>query len=103
MTATDLRNESFSSLRDKLGDLRREVLCDLAVHGPCTTRQLANASRRDILTVRPRVTELLALGLVTLTGRDGHEGIYNVASQAEWETFRARATEERTTGQLQMI
>jgi predicted transcriptional regulator len=103
MTTTDIRNESFTTLRDKLNDLRRDVLCDLATHGPCTTRQLATLSRRDILTVRPRVTELLHCGLVVLHDRDGGEGVYRVALQSEWEAWRDQQLEEQTTGQLQMM
>lgn len=103
MNPTQIRNESFVTLRDSLNAMRREVLVALAQHGPCTTRQLAERSGRDILTVRPRVTELCELGLVLMDGRAGHEGIYRIASQAEWEVWRERLMEEQTTGQLQML
>lgn len=103
LTSLDVRDQNFLSLRDSLDENRREVLCDLAAHGPCTTRQLADATRRDILSIRPRVTELLQLGLVILHGRTEGQGIYRIADQSEWEQFRQRHLEETTTGQLQMI
>lgn len=103
MTSTDIRNENFHHLRSQLVEKCATVLRELAVHGPCTTRQLAQLSGRDILSVRPRITDLKDLGLVVLSGREGGEGIYAVASQSEWEQWHATVTEERTTGQLQMI
>lgn len=113
--------DSFAATRARLGDISREVLIDLAVHGPCTARQLAAASRRDILTIRPRITDLLKLGLVVSVEpslnhlspsnreRQGakcratipRENFYRVATQDEWEQFHAQLTEEITTNQMQ--
>lgn len=103
MNALDIRNDNFASLRDRLEDSRRDVLCSLAAHGPCTTRQLAQLSQRDILSVRPRITELKEVGLVVLAGRESGEGIYRVAAQPEWEAWHAAQLEEQTSGQLQLV
>lgn len=113
---------TFAAVRARLGEPCREVLIDLAVHGPCTPRQLADASRRDILHLRPRLTDLTKLGLVILAesslstlstsnaekkemryrNATPRENIYRVATQTEWEKFHAQLTEEITTNQLQL-
>jgi predicted transcriptional regulator len=103
MKPTDIRDQSFDTLRATLDDRRSLVLRQLAVHGPCTTRELATNAALDILSVRPRVTELLQLGLVILDGRERGEGIYRVATQGEWEAWHDEQMEQQTTGQLQMI
>lgn len=103
MSPVDIRNENFDSLRASLDERRRSVLCDLAQHGPCTTRQLAERSRRDILSVRPRVTELCQLGLVVLEHCVGREGVYSVRNQRDWELRHDRQMEEQTSGQMQLV
>lgn len=88
MKAVDFRNQTFEGIRARLGGLRREVYAGLVVHGPCTTRELARLTGIDILTVRPRVTELcLIYGLARcVSGHDG-EGIYAAVPGAEWESW----------------
>jgi len=103
MTAKEIRDQNFTSLRATLDERRREVLFALAQHDPCTTRQLALLSHRDVLSVRPRITELKDLGLVVLDGRDAGEGIYRCADQDEWQTWHTRLVEEHTSGQMQLV
>jgi predicted transcriptional regulator len=100
---TALRDHNFDSLRATLDERRRGVLYALAQHGPCTTRQLALSARMDILSIRPRVTELKDLGLITYVGREAGEGVYAVTPQAEWQRWHAAQVEERTSGQLQLV
>jgi predicted transcriptional regulator len=57
-----------------------EIYAALEIHGPCTTRQLAHAMNRDILNVRPRVTELFQIGMAEVVGGTT-EGIYKAVSQ----------------------
>ncbi len=99
MKPVDFRNETFASLKQNwLVDSRLEVLDALKVHGPCTTKQLAVAMRPNdplfVLDVRPRVSELYALGFALLveecdpkTGQPlptpSTGGIYRAASEFE--------------------
>jgi DNA-binding MarR family transcriptional regulator len=101
MKPVDYRDETWESLQDRLRGLRGEVLAALKAHGPCTTRDLARRSGIDILTVRPRVTELLQLGWAVCTAGEGGEGIYRAASYAEarrtFETEARRARDAQLT------
>lgn len=98
MKPIDFRNTTFRDLQRQVISLRLSVWEALAQHGPCTTRELSRECGLDILTVRPRVTELLQLGFVVCTndGQGGHEGIYQALTTAEAETlFTARQAEAR--------
>ena len=75
--------------------------CEWVIHGPCTTRQLAEKSAIDILNVRPRTTDLVQIGLVEMIG-GGQEGIYRARSQAEWEAWAA-AQRPALDGQIALI
>lgn len=94
MTATDIRNANFEQLRDSLEERRREVYEAFVCHGPCTTRQLADAARMDILSVRPRASELVDIGLLVITGfdtsRGKREGIYRATDLNEWRAWHAQ-------------
>ncbi len=84
MTPVDYRNETFEGIRARVSHLRLAVYQELQSMGPSTTRELARKSGMDILTVRPRVTELIDLGWVVLaTDRPGNEGIYRALSEVE--------------------
>jgi len=85
MSPIDLRNATFRDLRGRLVSLRASIYDALLEHGPCTTRQLAHAAGIDILTVRPRITELVQLGFAEMTGHEGHEGQYRALTIAEAE------------------
>jgi hypothetical protein len=99
MTPVDYRNATFAELQDRgLEGLRGHVLKAWQAHGPCTTEELAEKSGISILTLRPRTTELVQIGLVVLSEaivrRGG--GIYRAATTHEalyhFQAERARAS-----------
>jgi hypothetical protein len=85
MIATDFRDETWSLVRQRLQGRMASVYSAWFVHGPATTRQLAELSGIDILNVRPRTTDLCDIGLVMVVGGEGGEGVYRVRTQSEWE------------------
>lgn len=96
---------TFKDLQRQLVHLRLSVWEALQEHGPCTTRELANACGIDILTVRPRMTELLQCGFVVEVcdpAKKQHEGIYKALTLPEAEdAFNERqrhATEQLALG-----
>lgn len=105
MTPIDYRNATWQDLQAHVVDLRLRVLSALRQHGPCTTRELASLSGIDLLTVRPRVTELKELGFVELVedkatktaaalrGYAG-QGVYRALSEEEaWQIYKNRVRE----------
>ena len=100
MKPIDFRNNTWADVQDRFAEgLRREVYRALETHGPSTTRDLAERSGIDILSLRPRVTELYQLGLVELQNPEsrGGEGVYRVVpwviAQARFEKAKAEALE----------
>ena len=83
MLGTDIRDLNWQSIQERVTGLRETVHSALLGVGPCTTRQLAEKSKIDLLTVRPRVTELVELGFAECTGRDAGEGVYRALSYKE--------------------
>ena len=88
MKATDLRNATFHGLREYLPEARKQVYMAFVEHGPGTTREVAEKSGIDILTLRPRTTELCEIGLIELSAAAGGEGIYRARPQSDWERWR---------------
>ena len=77
MKPIDFSRATFADISRELGELRMAVWRALQSYGPCTTAELAAAMEMDLLTVRPRVTELMSVGLIVLDGdRRGREVIY---------------------------
>jgi len=89
MKPIDFRNSTFRDLQRQLISLRLSVWEHLAHHRPCTTRELARECGLDILTVRPRMTELVQLGFAVCVNEEKHdrEGVYRALTLAEAETF----------------
>ncbi len=83
MNPAEIRNLNWQQLREHIDGLRATVYSALQIYGPCTTRQLAAKMEADILSVRPRVTELVELGFAECTRRDGGEGVYRALSYTE--------------------
>ncbi len=86
MTSIDFRNTTFADLKSRgLEGLRGRVLAAWLAHGPCTTRELAARTGIDVLSIRPRTTELLELGLVRLADQQPvkGEGTYRAATEGE--------------------
>jgi hypothetical protein len=110
MKPVDFRDATFASLREDLAGMRKGAYEAWVVYGPGTTRAVAQASGIDLLTFRPRTTELVQAGLVVVEESEkresgnretgtGTEGVYRVARPEEWERWRAGIVE----GQLQLI
>ena len=91
---------TFKDLQRQLVHLRLSVYEALLEHGPCTTRELATACGIDLLTVRPRMTELLQCGFVVDTSEEGHghEGTYRaltlIEAEAAFDERQSKATEQ---------
>lgn len=83
MLGTDIRDLNWQQIQERVSGLREAVHSSLLGFGPCTTRQLATKMGVDLLTVRPRVTELVELNFAECTGRDSGEGVYRALSYAE--------------------
>lgn len=83
MNTIDIKRASFQEVFAQIEGLRFLVWAALKKHGPCTTRQLAEYAELDILTVRPRVTELCDLGFAELSGKAGREGLYRARTYIE--------------------
>jgi hypothetical protein len=101
MTPADFRNATFDSIRAGLNDRRRVVYEAWLAHGPGTTRLVADRAGLDILSFRPRSTELFKLGLLVLAEVQvvPGNGIYRAADIGEWEKFKS----DKLTGQLELL
>lgn len=90
MKPIDFRNATFGALLGTLEGIRRGVYDTWLHYGPGTTREMSRKSSIDILTFRPRTTELLQCGLLVCADEQPHrkEGTYRIASHAEWNRFR---------------
>jgi predicted ArsR family transcriptional regulator len=103
MQPIDYRNETWEDVQKRVEGLRRQVYHALQKHGPCTTRQLAEKCGIDLLTVRPRVTELYQLGLAQLANPEpgGGEGVYQavniIIARHNFERERAAALDRQLT------
>jgi hypothetical protein len=83
-----VRNANFAEMRAGLGERAAAVLEDFRKHGPVTTMTLALVTGRSVLSVRPRATELLALGALYVVGtlREGRvrHSVLGARSEEEW-------------------
>lgn len=104
MNAAEIRDLNFEQLKDRLEGLRAAVHSALQLHGPCTTRELAARSGIDLLSVRPRVTELVELGFAECTRREGGEGVYRALGYTEAaKAFKDRQALARGEGVQQSL
>ncbi len=119
MKPIDFSLQTFEDLKARLNENRLAVHRAWLAHGPGTTRDVAAKANIDLLSFRPRSTELYQMGLLTLvdsvdlvipdySGMDAtivtipagsHEGLYVARTIAEWENFVA-AKRLPATGQL---
>lgn len=77
----DIRDAQLRALDPRvLTGLRRRCYFELLWRGPATTRALAARLEVDLLSVRPRVTELCQAGLVACDQVQDHEGVYRALS-----------------------
>jgi len=103
MKPIDFRNETFDALRSRLNEDRQRVHQAWLDHGPGTTREVAGRAGIDLLSFRPRSTELFQIGAIELMpGRQSHEGIYQARTVAGWSAWYAEQREFAVNHQLQM-
>jgi hypothetical protein len=104
MTPADLRDATWESIQPMLTGMRLAVLGAWRLHGPGTTEAIAARAGINILTFRPRTTELVQLGLVLLADRDGHQGVYKAVSQdAARAAFEAEMARQFPRGQQALL
>lgn len=99
MTPTDIRNMSWEEIRSRVHGDREQVWIRLHRFPGVTTRGLASHMNWDILRVRPRVTELVQLGLARIDGSIGREGTYRAL---DWREARIAWEAGRRTVQTEM-
>lgn len=103
MKPIDFRNETWFSISGRLQGARQLVYSALLQQGPCTSRELSERSELDILSVRPRLTELGELGLAECVGGANGEGIYRAVSlDVAGEAWLKRKREARS-GQMELL
>jgi hypothetical protein len=101
MKPIDYRNETWAMVQDRALDATRLLVYRaFQLHGASTTRELSRKCGIDLLTLRPRTTELCYAGLVELVDAGsashesiGHEGVYRAVSatiaRARFERIQA--------------
>lgn len=103
MKPIDYRNETWFAISTRLQGMRQTVYGELKKFAPCTTRALAERSRIDILAVRPRVTELVELGLAECIGGTKGEGVYRAVDLLVAEEQFERKCRNARQNQLQLF
>lgn len=104
MRPIDFRNATFAHLRATvLQGGRARVLEAWIQHGPGTTREVADKTGIDILTFRPRTTELCQAGFLAAINDAGREGIYRVLTIPEHAAWFADQQRAALDAQLQLI
>jgi hypothetical protein len=88
MTSTELRDKNFDSLRGQLEHRLAAVYLAWLNHGPGTTRAVAEAAGMDLLSLRPRTTDLCHLGLLEMVGTERGNGIYRARTAEQWREWR---------------
>jgi hypothetical protein len=102
LTPEDIRDMNWEQMQEHVGGLRASALAAFREHGPGTTRQVAARAGWELLSLRPRATELLQLGFLELVGRENHEGVYLARSDAEVRGRMERDAEARRRPAEQM-
>lgn len=74
--ANAVKREQLKRLDHKLRGMRLEIYRSWRLFGPKTTKELADRTGLSLLTLRPRTTELLQLGLLKQLGMLDGEGVY---------------------------
>jgi hypothetical protein len=110
MKPIDYRNATWADIQDRLSGLRQSAYRAWVQHGPGTTREVAQRSGMDLLTFRPRTTELLQLGLVEVVedpgvlGRDiPGEGAYRAVPMHQAALRFEEAREAARNPQLSLL
>lgn len=102
----DIKRDQLTKISDGLKGWRAQVHADLTARGESTTEALADFMGCSVLTVRPRVTELIEIGLAERVGRCGKSGcgIYAAISQEEaTRRFQEKARAEAAAHQGTLV
>ena len=93
MKPIDVRNAVWADIQGRLAGDRRSVYAMLLgwQGEPVTARGLAERMGRDVLSVAPRLTELVQLGLARCVGRAGRRGLYEAVPLAQAQMFFEQA------------
>jgi hypothetical protein len=100
MKTTDPRDLTWEEINQRLDGPRLRIWDWLIFRGPATTSRIAEGTGIPLLTVRPRVSELAALGWVECVGRCRREGTYIAVRP---ETCQARHQEAVREAQLPLL
>jgi hypothetical protein len=87
MTPEEIRNATWETVKSGLRDRQESVYEAWLFYGPCTTRELAGRTGIDLLNIRPRTTELYALGLLICLGKSSGQGIYQARTRDAWRSW----------------
>lgn len=99
MKPIDARNATWTEIRAQLHGRRMHAYEAWQKWGPGTTHEVAERSGMSVLALRPRTTELVALGLVQMTDMANREGIYAaIPEDIALERFIARQEAQRSEG-----
>lgn len=100
MKSTDPRDFTWDEIRDSLHGKRERIWTWLRSNGPATTTGISTGTEIPLLTVRPRVSELVALGWIDCVGRENREGVYHAIAA---ETCLSRYQEAIRESQLPLL
>ena len=89
MKPVDFSLQTFAEIKAHLNESCARVHRAWLAHGPGTTREIAAKAEIDILTFRPRSTDLFQMGALALVDKEGTQGIYRARNFDEWEHFVA--------------
>lgn len=98
ITGQEIKRQNWQEIKDTLIGPRLSVWRGLSLgylqyRRAITTRECAQLIGMDILTVRPRVTELVQLGFARCAGKQDHEGLYESVGLREAEAnFHAESS-----------
>lgn len=86
-TPTECRNETYERIKPQLNRQCEAVYNAYLQYGASTTIGMANASGISLLTLRPRVTDLMKMGAIECVGRAHGHGIYRARTPDEWQAW----------------
>lgn len=104
MKPIDFRDQTWSSLQWQICADRQRVLMAWGAHGPGTTRAVAAKAQIDLLSFRPRTTELFQIGAICVDESDlgRSEGVYRARSLDEWQAWFTQQQHSAVNGQIEM-
>ena len=100
MKTTEVRDMTWEEIQSSLDGRRAYIWTFLRQHGAATTSVIADKTGISLLTVRPRVCELVQAGLAECIDRRHKEGVYRALSLEE---ARARFDEACREGHPELF